>query len=99
MTLGLQPPPGRWTAPSLLSIALGIAAFCLIVIGLFSHRAAPVLGGVGGLGADFAAVSVGWALDYKVARTPQSWRIRLMQWFFMSVTAALIVSVVVHRAQ
>lgn len=92
-------PRRRWTAATLLSLALGIVALCLIVIGLSSRRAVPLLGGIAGLGASFAAISVGWALDYKLVRTTQNLRVRIMQWFFMLVALVFVISSVVNRAR
>ena|SRR5215813_532940 len=93
-------PPGRWTLPGVLSLLIALASVAFIIAGAFSHRLVPLLlGATSLLGPSFAAVSVGWALDYKLARTPQSWRIRAMQWFFMSVSIALFTLAIMHRSE
>ncbi len=95
-----QLPPKRWTAPSLLSLLLALADVVFIVIGLFSRR--PVLwllGATSLFGPTFAAISVGWALDYRLPSIAYRWRARLMQWFFMLVGFTLLILAVVDRTK
>jgi hypothetical protein len=100
MTSSGQLPFKRWTAPSVLSQLLAVAAVAFIVIGLFSRRLVPVLLGATALvGPIFAAISIGWALDYKLPRVAYRWRARLMQWFFMLVGVTLLILAVVDRTK
>jgi hypothetical protein len=93
-------PPRRWTTVSAISLVLGISALVLFVFGLATLRVLPLGSGAAGLGASFAGISTGWALDFKLPPNTlangQRFRIRTMQMFFALVVLILVVFGALH---
>src|SRR5262245_17187866 len=86
-----QLPLRRWSLPLLLSILLGIASVFSVIVGLLSRRPSFLLFGVAALaGPSFAAISVGWALDFRLPAIAGRWRIRAMHWFFNTVAGVCL---------
>lgn len=85
-----QPPAGRRSLALLVSILLGIGSVFSFAVGLLSRRPSFLLFGSGALAASFAAISVGWALDFRVGVIEGRWRIRAMQWFFSTVVGVCL---------
>jgi hypothetical protein len=80
---------------SLLSVLLGLTALVLFVVGRAIGQLRPLGFGIAGLGASFAGISVGWALDFRppvnAVTNPERSRIRAMQIFFLLVVAACVI--------
>lgn len=90
-----QLPLGRWSFALFLSVLLCIADLIALIIGLFLKRAPLWLFGIAGLGASSAAISVGWALDFRLPAMERRWRIRAMHWFFnLTVGTCLVLAMV-----
>lgn len=90
-----QLPLGRWSFALFLSVLLCIADLIALIIGLFLKRAPLWLFGIAGLGPSSAAISVGWALDFRLPAMERRWRIRAMHWFFnLTVGTCLVLAMV-----
>lgn len=80
---------------SIVSLALGFTALVLFVFGAATRQIRPLAFGAAALGASFAGISVGWALDIKgqplQATNAERRRIRGMQVFFALVVAACVI--------
>ena len=86
-----QLPPRRWSLPSIVSILLGIGSVFSVIVGLLSMRPSFLLFGIAALaGPSFAAIGVGWALDFRLGITEGRWRIRAMHWFFNTVAGVCL---------
>src|SRR5215472_1991260 len=90
-----QLPRRRWSLPLLLSVLLAIADLVSLVLGVVWRRPPLLLFGIAGLGASFTAISVGWALDFRLSAIKGRWRIRAMHWFFNLVASACVLLAVV----
>ena len=86
-----QLPLRRWSLTTLLSILLGIASAFSVIVGLLSRRPSFLLFGIAALaGPSFAAISVGWALDFRLPAFESRWQIRAMHWFFNTVAGVCL---------
>ena len=86
-----QLPPRRWSLPLFLSILLGIGSAFSVIVGLVSRRPSFLLFGIAALaGPSLAAVSVGWALNFRLPAVEGRWRIRAMHWFFNIVAGVCL---------
>jgi membrane protease YdiL (CAAX protease family) len=90
MHVSRQQPPRRWSLPLLLSILLSIGSVFSVIVGVLSRQPSFLLFGIGALAASFAAISVGWALDFRLGITEGRWRIRAMHWFFNTVVGVCL---------
>lgn len=78
-----------------MSVLLAIADLVSLILGVVWRRPPLVLFGIAGLGASFAAISVGWALDFRLLAIEGRWRIRAMHWFFNLVVCTCLILAVV----
>lgn len=96
-----QPSPlGQWSLSLLLSILLGTADLVFVILGLLWRRPPLLLFGIAGLGASFAAISVGWALDFRLPATIEGRsRVRAVYWFFNLVVGVCLLLAVVDTVR